>query len=79
MLNGVFKLREEKVFKAIQWNKPGDHPKVKVNEGFAYGTITTKDGIKVVQPGNIILQEASGKYKIFQEKEFFKIYQPILH
>ena len=68
--------KRPRVFEAILWNKLGDHPKVRIKDGQSYGTIMSKDGIKVVRRGEVVVRVASGEYNVYQLEEYKKKYEP---
>ena len=73
----LFRMKEEPVFTAVQWFKEGDHPNVKVLPGANHGIVLTKEGPKVVKPGQVVVKQAAGRIKVFHKKEFDKRFVPV--
>jgi hypothetical protein len=62
----------------VQWFKAGDHPNVKPAENNKKnGIIITKEGIKVVRPGEFIVRKKSGSYLVMQEHVLKQLYEEV--
>ncbi|WP_205665603.1 hypothetical protein [Georhizobium profundi] len=75
---------------AVQWFKPGDHPKVKSGAGPATwpdgsikvagadcGFIETLEGGHIVTPGDWIIQGVNGEFYPCKPDIFAKTYEPV--
>jgi hypothetical protein len=76
-MNGIYTLREPAQVPVTQWFKDGDHPSVKAQEGQRYGVIITRLGPKKVHPGEFIVKESAGIFKVFKEKAFHQRFKSV--
>ena len=63
---------------AIQWNKPGDHPRVfKDRDSDSTGWVFTGKSNSVVHPGDWIVTDVVGRHKVIKKHIFDTLYQKV--
>jgi DnaJ-class molecular chaperone len=63
------------IVEAVQWNKDGDHPKVKLDK-FGYHFLNNNN-YPDVRCGNYILTHSDGSLSVMSEAEFLSKYEKI--
>lgn len=73
--------RKPEIVDAVQWHKPGDHPKVTVREGVLGEWAELDMGPSVIEPpfvnvGDWIVERADGVACVMTDVDFHRDYEP---
>ena len=62
---------------ATQWNSPDDHPKVHLLPGKTIGWLSSHKGGYAVCPGDWILEDEAGEFKVLPDHKFKALYKEV--
>ena len=62
---------------AVQWHKLGDHPNVSLLPGKTIGWLTSNKGGYAVGPGDWVLEDEAGEFKVLPDHKFRALYKEV--